>query len=79
MREAIHASGGRQVKSCTVIREDSATAQVDLAVAMPQTFPGRPVDIVFIRNYLARAEALGFHSGWVVEQMLGPIPSLDLC
>ena len=50
---------------------------IELAVSIPQTFPGRPVDPTFIRNYLARAEALGFHSAWVVEQILGSIPSLE--
>ena len=50
---------------------------VDLSVSIPQTFPERPVDPGFIRKYLARAEALGFHSAWVVEQILGAIPSLE--
>ncbi len=50
---------------------------VELAVSIPQTFPGRPVDPGFIRKYLARAEALGFHSVWVVEQILGSVPSLE--
>ena len=50
---------------------------VELAVSIPQTFSGRPVDPGFIRKFLARAEALGFHSAWVVEQILGSIPSLE--
>ena len=50
---------------------------VDLSVSIPQTFPERPVDPGFIRKYVARAEALGFHSAWVVEQILGAIPSLE--
>lgn len=50
---------------------------VELAVSVPQTFPERPVDPGFIRKYLVRAEALGFHSVWVVEQILGSIPSLE--
>ena len=52
------------------------TSRVELAVSIPQTFPGRPLDPGFIRKYLARAEALGFHSAWVVEQIVGAIPSL---
>ena len=52
-------------------------ARVDLAIAIPQTFPGRPVDPRFIRQHLERAEALGFHSAWVVEHILGGIPSLE--
>ena len=53
------------------------TSRIDLAVSIPQTFPGRPVDPGFIRRYLERAEALGFHSAWVVEQVIGAIPSLE--
>lgn len=52
------------------------TSRIELAVSIPQTFPGRPADPVFIRKYLERAEALGFHSAWVVEQIVGAIPSL---
>ena len=53
------------------------TSRIELAVSIPQTFPGRAVDPGFIRKYLARAEALGFHSAWVVEQVIGAIPSLE--
>jgi len=53
------------------------TSRIELAVSIPQTFPGRPVDPGFIRKYLERAEALGFHSAWVVEQIVGAIPSLE--
>jgi len=53
------------------------TTSVELGVSIPQTFPDRPVDAGFIRHYLVRAEGLGFHSAWVVEQVLGSIPSLE--
>ena len=49
----------------------------DLGVAIPQTFHGRPFDARAVRAYLTRAEALGFDSAWVVEQVLGSIPSLE--
>ena len=52
-------------------------SSIELAVSIPQTFAGRPVDPTFIRSYLARAETLGFHSAWVVEQVVGSIPSLE--
>ena len=52
-------------------------ARVDLAVSIPQTFPGRSIEPRVIREHLARAEALGFHSAWVVEQILGSIPSVE--
>jgi probable F420-dependent oxidoreductase len=51
--------------------------RVDLAVAIPQTFPDRPIETRAIREYLTRAEALGFHSAWVVDNVLGGIPSLS--
>jgi probable F420-dependent oxidoreductase len=50
---------------------------LEFGVSIPQTFPDRPVDPGFIRDYLARAEALGFGSVWVVEPLLGTIPSLE--
>ena len=50
--------------------------RADLAIAIPQTFPGQPVRPALIREHLLRAEALGFHSAWVVEHTLGAIPSL---
>ena len=53
------------------------SARVALAVSIPQTFQDRAVDVGAIRAYLARAEALGFHSAWVVEQVLGSTPSLE--
>ena len=53
------------------------TPHVEFAVAVPQTFRDRPVDPRLLRDYVGRAEALGFHSLWVVEQILGSIPSLE--
>ncbi|HXJ81686.1 MAG TPA: LLM class flavin-dependent oxidoreductase [Candidatus Methylomirabilis sp.] len=53
------------------------TSRVDLAVSIPQTFPDHPIAPRAIRDYLARAEKLGFHSAWVVEHTLGAIPSLE--
>ena len=48
-----------------------------LAVSIPQTFPSGPVDPERIRRYLVRAEALGFQGAWVVEQIVGTVPSLE--
>jgi probable F420-dependent oxidoreductase len=53
------------------------TSRIPLGVAIPQTFLGRRVEPKSIREYLERAEALGFESAWVVEQILGGIPSLE--
>jgi probable F420-dependent oxidoreductase len=52
-------------------------ANIELAVSIPQTFHDRPVNAQLVRSFLARAEAIGFHSAWVVEQVLGSIPSLE--
>jgi probable F420-dependent oxidoreductase len=52
-------------------------SRVPLAVSIPQTFPSGPVDAERIRRYLARAEALGFQGAWVVEQIVGTVPSLE--
>lgn len=49
---------------------------VTLGVAIPQTFASGPVDTRLIRDFLRRAEALGFESAWVVEHILGAMPSL---
>jgi len=53
------------------------TSRIPLAVSIPQTFPSGPIDPERIRRYLARAEALGFTGAWVVEQLVGTIPSLE--
>jgi probable F420-dependent oxidoreductase len=52
-------------------------SRVPLAVAVPQTSLAGRVEPRRIREYLARAEALGFESAWVVEQILGRIASLE--
>jgi probable F420-dependent oxidoreductase len=46
-------------------------------VGIPQTWTAGGIDRPKIRKFLERADALGFESAWVVEQVLGAIPSLD--
>jgi probable F420-dependent oxidoreductase len=53
------------------------TSRVPLAVSIPQTFPSGAIDVEAIRRYLGRAEALGFQGAWVVEQIVGTVPSLE--
>ena len=48
-----------------------------LAVGIPQTWTTGGIDRPRMRRFLERAEALGFESAWVVEQVLGAIPSLE--
>ncbi len=50
---------------------------IQFGVAIPQTFAGTTIDPARIRGFMARAETLGFHSAWVVEQILGRIPSVE--
>jgi probable F420-dependent oxidoreductase len=49
----------------------------ELGVAIPQTAVERALGPERLRAWLARAEALGFGSAWVVEQILGRTPSLE--
>lgn len=53
------------------------TSRVPVGVAIPQTFRDGPVEPRRIADFLRRAEALGFHSAWVVEQILGDMASLE--
>ena len=52
-------------------------SRVTLGVAIPQTVLQGGFDVPKLRAFLARAEALGFESAWVVEQVLGGIRSLE--
>jgi probable F420-dependent oxidoreductase len=52
-------------------------SRVKLGVAIPQTALREPLQGRTIREFLARAEALGFDSAWVVEQILGSVQSLE--
>ena len=53
------------------------TASVRWAAGIPQAWTTGELDRSRIRRYLERAEALGFESAWVVEQVLGAVPSLE--
>lgn len=52
-------------------------ARVELGIAIPQTFLHDAAPGSKIRTFLRRAEALGFESAWVLEQIVGSIPSLE--
>src|SRR5262245_5471549 len=58
-------------------REVSMNARAHLGIAIPQTFLQGRVDEGRLREFLTRADVLAFHSAWVVEQILGTIPSLE--
>ena len=48
---------------------------VPLGIAAPQTFLDNEVDLDLIQRYATRAEELGYHSLWVVEQLVGSTPT----
>jgi probable F420-dependent oxidoreductase len=50
---------------------------MQLAIAIPQFVADGAFDPAAFRAFLARAEALGFESGWTQEQVLGEMPTLD--
>ena len=53
------------------------TSRMRWAAGIPQAWTTGDLDRARIRRYLSRAEALGFESAWVVEQVLGAVPSLE--
>jgi probable F420-dependent oxidoreductase len=53
------------------------TTSIPCGIAIPQSFIGAPVDVKLIREFLPRAEALGFDSLWVQEQIIGNVPVLE--
>lgn len=53
------------------------SARVELAVAIPQTSLDGAIDRGRLRQFLLRADGLGFHSAWVVEQIIGRIAGLE--
>lgn len=55
----------------------SAARPPSFAIAIPQVWDRLPVDAAFLQAFLTRAEARGFHSAWVMEQILGQAASLE--
>ena len=47
-----------------------------LAISIPQHVPDGTFDPAQLRDYLTRAESLGFHSAWTQESVLGSAPAL---
>jgi alkanesulfonate monooxygenase SsuD/methylene tetrahydromethanopterin reductase-like flavin-dependent oxidoreductase (luciferase family) len=46
------------------------------AISIPQHIPDGKFDPTRLRDYLTRAEALGFHSAWTQDVFLSPTPTL---
>jgi probable F420-dependent oxidoreductase len=47
------------------------------AISIPQFYADGAFDPAAFRSYMSRAEALGFESAWVREQILGTMPQLN--
>jgi probable F420-dependent oxidoreductase len=50
---------------------------VRCGIAIPQDCIDGPIDVPFLHTFLARAEALGYESAWVQEQIVGTVPLLE--
>jgi probable F420-dependent oxidoreductase len=46
-------------------------------MAIPQAFVNTPVNMQFVREFLHKAETLGYESLWVQEQIVGDFPILE--
>lgn len=49
----------------------------DIGIALPQTLLDDPFEPARMRRWLSRAEDLGYHSVWGIEQVLGRTPVLE--
>src|SRR5712691_4406092 len=54
----------------------SQEAVMNFAISIPQHVPDGTFDPAKLRDYLTRAESLGFHSAWTQEMVLGSAPAL---
>jgi probable F420-dependent oxidoreductase len=50
---------------------------VRCGIAIPQDCIDGPIDVPLLHTFLARAEALGYESAWVQEQIVGTVPMLE--
>ena len=46
------------------------SGKVPCGIAIPQTFASSPIDLALIREFIPKAEQLGYESLWVQEQIL---------
>src|SRR5256884_3223271 len=49
---------------------------MNFAISIPQHVPDGTFDPAKLRDYLTKAESLGFHSAWTQEAVLGSAPTL---
>jgi probable F420-dependent oxidoreductase len=54
-----------------------ATGSTPCGIGIPQDFIDRPVHMQLIQSFVQKAEALGYDSLWVQEQIVGDVPILE--
>src|SRR6266542_902931 len=54
-----------------------AVGNVPCGIAIPQTFDNAPVDVTLIKEFVSKAETLGYDSLWVQEQIISDISFLE--
>ena len=55
----------------------ASAGRVPTGIAMPQFFQEGPTDMEMVRQFVVRAEELGFESLWTQEDITGDDPSLE--
>ena len=55
----------------------AAGKELRFGIAIPQIFPSGKIEPATIARWFAKAEALGYYGGWVQEQVLGTVATLD--
>ncbi len=54
-----------------------AAGHTPYGVAIPQVFIDTQIDMTLIREFLLKAETLGYDSTWVQEKIVGEVPILE--
>lgn len=54
-----------------------ADDKISFGISIPQTFDKLPIDLKLIREFVVRAEVLGYESLWVQEQMISDAAILE--
>jgi len=54
-----------------------AVGRIPCGISIPQAFVKPPIDLNLIRDFVPRAELLGYESLWVQEQMISAAPILE--
>jgi len=48
----------------------STTSALRLGISLPQNFPEQRLDLAYVREFIRRAESMGFADGWLTENIL---------